>query len=243
MGGAINTNSTLGSSNFDGTIQATAKVNATAGFSIVTYSGNGSSDSTIGHGLGVAPKAVIVKRRNGTDNWQVYWIGTGTERNGYLSLTNAFNTPAQTSIWGTNVPTSTKFYLGTDTATNTSGSTYVGYVFSEVAGYSKFGEYTGNGSSTDGTFVYLGFRPAWVMVKQTNSTGSWYIFDNKRDGYNETEPYLLSNSSNVEATDLGWDILSNGFKNRNNYAQTNGSGSTYIYLAFAESPFKNARAR
>ena len=243
MGGQVDTNTDLGSSNFDGSIQAVVKANPTAGFSIVIYSGNGTTNSTIGHGLGVAPKAVIVKRRNSTDNFQVYWIGAGTERNGYITLNNALNTPAQESIWGTGVPTSTKFYLGTDTATNTSGSTYVGYVFSEVAGFSKFGEYTGNGNS-NGPFVYTGFRPAYVIIKGAIAI-DWVVDDTTRSPFNESNATLFTNLSDAEYTGgaYGIDFLSNGFKPYNTYSQYNQSGTTYIYFAFAESPFKNARAR
>jgi hypothetical protein len=133
------------SSNTDGSITSTVSANTTSGFSIGTYTGNSTSDATIGHGLNSAPNMVIVKNRTGLDNWQVYW-NTGTERNGFLNLTNAFNTPASTAQWGTNVPTSSVFYVGNDSATNTSNN-YLFYAFHSVKGYSKFGEYTGNGTT------------------------------------------------------------------------------------------------
>ena len=229
-------------SNFDGSIQTTVKANATAGFSILTYTGNGST-ATIGHGLGVAPKAVIVKRRSGSDNWQVYWIGAGTERSGFLSLTNAFSTGANTSYWGTSVPTSTVFSVANSTQTNGSSETYVAYVLSSVEGYSMFGEYTGNGS-TDGMFVFTSFRPAWVMMKSTtlSSTG-WLIYDTARSTFNEVTVVLQAHVSTAEVTAASIDILSNGFKFKTTDNAVNGSGQTYIYLAFAESPFKNTRAR
>ena len=234
MGGAVNTNSTLGSSNFDGTNQTVVKANTTAGFSIISYTGTGSTN-TIGHGLGVTPKVYIIKNRDSSDNW-IYYT---TVIDGSLDFLY-FTTGAKSNSINT-APTSTVIEISGLT-TNDNGDKHICYAFSEVEGSSKFGKYTGNGS-TDGTFVYTGFRPALVITKQTNSTGSWFIFDNKRNGFNETEPYTMVNTSNVEATDLGWDLLSNGFKQRNSYSATNSSGNTFTYLAFAESPFKNNRAR
>ena len=224
------------SSNTDGSITSQVSANTISGFSIGTYTGNSTSDATIGHGLSLAPEMIIVKNRDGLDNWQVYW-NTGTERNGFLNLTNAFNTPASTAQWGTNVPTSSVFYVGNDSATNTSNN-YLFYAFHSVKGYSKFGEYTGNGS-TDGTFVYTGFKPAWVMIKRTDSTGGWIMLDNKRDIDNPEENYLIANVSNAETTDINLklDALSNGFKLRANSSATNASGGTHIYMAFAENPF------
>ena len=229
MGGQINTKSKKGSTNFDGSVKSTVKANTTAGFSIVTYTRNGGS-ITVGHGLGVAPNIHIRKRRDSADPWVAYnTIIDGSMD--YLSL----NTTDAKNDSGFSAPTSTTF--------NDDGSgNMVVYAFSEVAGYSKFGMYKGTGS-TDGAFVYTGFRPALVITKQTNAAGSWFLFDNKRNGSNETEPYVMANVNNTEATDLGWDLLSNGFKNRNSYVATNSLGADYLYLAFAESPFKNNRAR
>ena len=229
MGGQINTKSKKGSTNFDGSVKSTVKANTTAGFSIVTYTRNGGS-ITVGHGLGVAPNIHIRKRRDSADPWVAYnTIIDGSMD--YLSL----NTTDAKNDSGFSAPTSTTF--------NDDGSgNMVVYAFSEVAGYSKFGMYKGTGS-TDGAFVYTGFRPALVITKQTNAAGSWFLFDNKRNGLNETEPYVMANVNNTEATDLGWDLLSNGFKNRNSYVATNSLGADYLYLAFAESPFKNNRAR
>ena len=230
MGGQINTNSTKGSTNFDGSVQSTVKANTTAGFSIVTYTRNGGS-ITVGHGLGVAPNIHIRKRRaSAADSWIAY----NTIIDGSMDYLLLNNTDAKGDS-GFTAPTSTTF--------NDDGTgNMVVYAFSEVAGYSKFGMYKGTGS-TDGAFVYTGFRPALVITKQTNAAGSWFLFDNKRNGSNETEPYVMANVSNTEATDLGWDLLSNGFKNRNSYVATNSLGADYLYLAFAESPFKNNRAR
>jgi len=230
MGGQANTNSTLGSSNFDGSVQSTVKVNASAGFSIITYTRNG-GNITVGHGLGVAPKIYIRKRRDSTDNWIAYnTILDGSMD--YLVL-NATDAKADSSL---TVPTSTKFY------DDGSGNMVV-YAFSEVAGYSKFGSYTGNGNA-DGTFVFTGFRPAWVMIKRTSPNGySWVLVDNKRDTFNVTDKGLIPNLSDAEGTGYSMDFFSNGFKLRLTGTAMNASGATYIYLCFAESPFKNARAR
>ncbi len=244
MGGQVNTNSTLGSSNFDGTIQSTVKVNATAGFSITTYTGTGSS-TTVGHGLGVKPDAIIIKCRSNTDNWMVYH----NQKNGgvdpedyYLELNSTSAGPNSTVMLNDTAPTSTSVTIGSDNSVNGSSRTYVMYCFSGVAGYSKFGSYTGNGSS-DGTFVFTGFRPAWVMFKSTSNAESWQIKDNKRVGYNDQNHTLFPNNTSTEYTTAQMDLLSNGFKLRNDGGGSNGSGETLIYLAFAESPFKNARAR
>ena len=236
MGGQANTNSTLGSSNFDGAIQSTVKANLSAGFSIGKFTGTGSSN-TVGTGL-IDVQAVILKNRGtASTNWVFYHdIVDGSYDYMYLNTYAANANSALTHTLGNT------FKVGDNNDTNASSANYIFYAFSQVAGFSKFGKYTGNGS-TNGTFVYTGFRPALVITKQTNGAGSWFIFDNKRNGYNETDPYLLANVANVEASDLGWDLLSNGFKLRNTYAATNGSNNTFIYLAFAESPFKNARAR
>ena len=221
-------------SNSDGTITSSVSANTKAGFSIATYTGNGTADATIGHGLGAAPNFIVVKKRSGTDNFQVYW-NAGTERNGYLNLTNALNTPAQTDIWGTNVPTSTKFYIGTDTATNTSSSTYVAYCWTEIPGYSKFGEYKGNGSYTQGTFIFTGFRPSFLLVKNVSSGSTdWVIKTARITTFNKMDEGLRANTSAAEESLSEIDFLSNGFRIYNNGSYTNTNGDTYIYMAFAE---------
>ena len=242
MGGQVNTNSTLGSSNFDGSIQTTVKVNATAGFSIVAYEGNGSNGSTIGHGLGVTPNHVIWKNRSSAGNWQNWQTQLG-DNAVLLNLTNS-----QISASGNNLFTysdfnSTTLKLGPASQTNGNNHDMIAYCFSEVAGYSKFGSYTGNGSS-DGTFVFTGFRPAWVLVKNIDTAYSWDMFDNKRDPDNVCTQVLAANLTDADTTVSSCvDFLSNGFKFRNNHNSQNRNGDTFIYLAFAESPFKNARAR
>ena len=248
MGGAINTNSTLGSSNFDGSTQSRVKVNQTAGFSIVTYAGTGSL-TTVGHGLGVAPKVVITKSINAVGSWAVLHLaGDSTAENRIVLNDNAgYSSYQGYKLWGDTVPTSSVFTVREDSSTNASGVNYVGYVFSEVSSYSKFGKYTGNGSS-NGPFIFTSFRPAWVMIKRTSGSQNWRIFDNKRNPFNDVDLNLQANTNGAEFESSAYnalDFLSNGFKlvGTNADEGTNQNGQTYIYLAFSESPFKNARAR
>ena len=250
MGGAINTNSTLGSSNFDGSIQSTVKANTTAGFSIVSYEGNNVQGATVGHGLGVAPSVVIVKNRESTYNWAVWH--TGLLSAAYVVNLNLSSAQGSVpGIFNSTLPTSTVFTLGGGSQgdrflSNEPNKDFIAYIFSEVAGYSSFGKYTGNGNST-GPFVYTGFRPAWVLLKGGSFAGNWNLFDEKRPGFNVTNDILYPNLNNAEydgsPTDNQIDILSNGFKLRGSNVDTNSNTSTFIYLAFAESPFKNSRAR
>ena len=244
MGGQINTNSTLGSSNFNGNIQSVVKANTTAGFSITTYTGTGSS-TTVGHGLGVKPDVIIIKCRSNNDNWMVYHNqkneGVDPE-DYYLELNSTSAGPNSTVMLNDTAPTSTSVTIGSDNSVNGSSRTYVMYSFSGVTGYSKFGSYIGNGNA-DGAFIFTGFRPAWVMVKRTDASNDWPISDNKRSSFNLVDKALYADLSNSESTANRYDFLSNGFKIRNNLNESNASGGSYIYLAFAESPFKNARAR
>jgi hypothetical protein len=212
-----------GSSNTDGSISSTVSVNTTAGFSIVKYTGTGST-GTIGHGLGVAPKVVIVKRYTAAADW-VYYTTAIDGSMDYLFL----NTTATKGDSGNSAPTSTVF-----SKDDTNGETQIAYCFAEKTGYSKFGSYTGNGNA-DGSFIYTGFKPAFVMVKRTNNTGHWQLVDTKRPSYNP-QYYLRANSNNAEATDIDFDIVSNGFKTRSTDTSYNGSGDSYIYMAFAEAP-------
>ena len=245
MGGAINTNTTLGSSNFDGTVQSTAKVNASAGFSIVTLNGTGSVLS-FGHGLGVKPDAVILKARNIANNWLVFHQGYGATKTTFLDTEAAESDNAQ--WYNDTEPTSTVFTLGTWSGMNTSTpSTILAYCFNSVEGYSKFGTYVGN-SNDNGTFVYTGFSVAWLMVKRANGASTnWTILDNKRDTSNVAETRLFANSTSADSVSGGGvgrvDFLSNGFKARDSHQDGNSSSGTYIYFAFAKSPFKNSRAR
>jgi hypothetical protein len=229
------------SSNTSGSITSTVSVNASAGFSVLTWTGTGST-ATIGHGLGIAPSMIIVKRRDaGGSGWSVYFT---TLPAGYVLSLQSTNGQANSSgRFTTTLPTSSVFSVGTDSDLNGSGGTYVAYCWSQIAGFSAFGSYTGNGSS-DGPFSYLGFRPKFIMVKRTDSTSSWFIFDSVRNTYNIVDLRLESNTSNSEAAvDTPFDFLSNGIKVRGTNAQLNASGGTYIYMAFAENPFKNSLAR
>jgi len=227
-----------GVTNTAGTITSTVSVNTTSGFSIVTYTGTG-ANATVGHGLGVAPSMVIVKRRTGgIQNWIVWHTAIAANEYLYLNLTNA----KATGAWNNTAPTSTVFSLDTATEYNATGSTYVAYCFAEVPGYSAFGSYTGNGSA-DGPFVFTGFRPRYIMQKRTDSTGTWELYDTARDTYNVMSADLAANLSDAETTVARFDSLSNGFKIRTTGAATNASGGTYIYMAFAENPFSIALAR
>jgi hypothetical protein len=226
------------SSNTSGSITSTVSVNATAGFSIATYAGTG-ANATVGHGLGVAPQFVIVKNRTVTDDWCVYTLPTGAANYAQLNLTGAFG--ANSTIWNNTTPTSSVFSVGT--YLSKSGSNYVAYCWTPIAGFSAFGSYTGNGS-TDGPFIYCGFRPKFILYKNSSATGSWAMLDTSRGPYNVVNPYLLAESSTSEDTSVPLiDILSNGFKMRNTYSSGNANGNAYIYAAFAENPFKNALAR
>ena len=246
MGGQANTNTTLGSSNFDGSTQSTAKVNATAGFSIVTYTGTGSL-TTLGHGLGVAPQVVLTRSRSSGGSWGVlHTVGDpNAEFRLHLNDNGAFSSYQGYKLWGDTVPTSSVFTVREDASTNASSVTYVAYVFSEVAGYSKFGSYRGNGNA-NGPFVFLGFKPTWIMIKRKNIARNWIIYDAKRGPFNEVDNFLEPDTSNAEDPKDMIDFLANGFKLRDSDSDVNANDTTpddYIYFAFAESPFKNARAR
>lgn len=232
-------------SNTAGSITSQVSANPTAGFSIVTYTGTG-ANATVGHGLGVAPKMVIVKCRNtGGTSWPVYHASLGASAFVDLQMTNAVNTSQ--ALWNNTSPTSSVFTVsdagGTNGNVNFSSRTYVAYCFAEVPGFSKFGSYTGNGSA-DGPFVYCGFRPRYVLYKRTDTTSNWGILDTSRSTYNEANLNLYPNLSVAEAADTpSLDFLSNGFKLRSTASATNASGGTYIFAAFAENPFKNSLAR
>ena len=221
------------------------KEGATQGFDIVTYTGTGVAGRTVAHNLGVAPAMYILKNRGATGNWPVYHKNANANpQNGglYLNATDAFITAA--GFWNNTLPTSSVFSTGSGADTNANGNTYVAYLFAAVAGYSAFGSYTGNGS-TDGPFIFTGFRPRWIMWKKTNSATNapWVIVDTSRSPYNLAREYLLPNASDAETSVDLIDVLSNGFKWRGTAPGGNASGDTYIYAAFSEFPFKNSLAR
>jgi hypothetical protein len=233
-----NANNGSTSSNTNGSITSTVQANTSAGFSIVTYTGNG-TNATIGHGLGVAPSMMIFKTRSVVDQWTVYHKSLGATQYLYLSSTNAANTSS--APFNNTAPTSTVFSVSsTATWLNGNGVTYVAYCFAEIVGFSKFGSYTGNGSA-DGTFVYLGFRPKFILFKGSSFVTEWQMIDTSRSTYNIQGASLQAQSNVVESTTQYIDILSNGFKFRT--ALMNDSGQTFIYAAFAENPFKYSNAR
>ena len=221
-----------GVSNTAGTISSTVSANTTSGFSIVSYTGTG-ANATVGHGLGVVPKMYMVKCRSTTGDWRVYTATTGNT--GVLFLNDVSASVTQANMWNSTTPTSSVFSLGTNANGNSSGATYIAYCFAEVKGYSKFGSYTGNGS-TDGTFVYTGFKPKFFLVKRTDTTNSWTITNSSNQSYNQADTFLLADSSQAESTATSVDYLSNGVKIRSTGAWGNASGGTYIYMAFAEQP-------
>jgi hypothetical protein len=241
MGGQINTNSTLGSSNFDGSIQTTVKANTTAGFSIVSYTGNGTEGATIGHGLGVTPNHIIWKNRDASVNW-INWQTALNDTCVLLNSSVEAISASGNALFTYGDFNSTQLKLKTGTHTNGNNQSILAYCFSEVDGYSKFGSYKGNGSS-DGVFVFTGFRPAWLMVKRYDVLNDWPMVDNKRNTYNAINYAVYADLSQAEDTNTRYDFLSNGFKIRSNFNESNASGGSYIYLCFAESPFKYARAR
>ena len=228
------------SSNSSGSITSSVSANTTSGFSIVSYTGTG-SNATVGHGLGVAPKMIICKGRSfsSSAHWLTYHEAIGNTSAMKLNLTSAKETTHY--YWNNTSPTSSTFSLGASTEANTSSATFIAYCFNDVKGYSKFGSYTGNGNA-DGTFIYTGFKPAWVMIKRSNSSGEgWHIYDNKRNTFNLVTQILTANTSGTEATGSAGgdviDMLSQGFKCRGTHGAINGSGNSYIYMAFAENPF------
>ena len=224
------------SSNTDGSTTSSVSVNTTAGFSIVSYAGNDTADSTIGHGLGVKPDFIIFKDRTATGRWHTYHSVLGATGHMRLDSTSAFNTA--TSFMNDTEPTSSVINLGTSAHVNGVSQDHIAYCFAEKKGFSKFGTYTGNGSA-DGPMVYTGFKPAFVIVKDYSQLSGWEMADNKRtsSGGNVIDKELRPNDNIAETTNNYIDFLSNGFKIRNNFGNWNGSGATYIYMAFAEHPF------
>ena len=227
------TQNSQGSSNTDGSTNTTyTSVNTTAGFSISTYEGTG-SNATFGHGLGVTPAMVLVKNIDASQNWFMYHQGIGATQ--LLRLNSTSGKISSSTSWNNTAPTSSVVSIGTEAGTNQNGSTHVAYCFAEKRGYSKFGVYKGNGNA-NGSFIFLGFRPAFVMVKSSNSTTEWHMSDIARRPRNPNNSYLSASSSAAENTSNPTDFLSNGFKIRTSNNGWNKSGDTFIYWAFAENP-------
>ena len=236
MGGQANTPVTNSFSNFAGSIQSNISPNTTSRFSIVSYTGTG-SNATVGHGLGVAPTMMIIKNRDDTDSWYVWQQNLGAVASNYINLNT---TGAKSSVSdGITALSSSTFSLGNRGDVNASSEKYIAYCFADVQGYSKFGSYTGNGS-TNGTFVYTGFKPAFVLYKKFSGTENWFMHDNKRQGYNPDNEYLFPDLNSAEGTVNRIDLLSNGFKATTSDGGINGSGATYIYMAFAENPITSS---
>jgi hypothetical protein len=231
-----------GVSNTDGSITSTVSASTTSGFSIVSYTGNGVAGATIGHGLGVTPAMMIIKNRdNAAESWMVYHqaYGTGTQ---YFILNDTGGVYTYTTVFNDTAPDADKFTVGTAGATNYNSQGLVAYCFAEVKGFSKFGSYTGNGN-TDGPFVYTGFKPAFVMIKNASAGSTdWYLYDNKRGGpasgvYGNNNKFFLKPNSSAAEGNESFDMYSNGFKIKISNSFLNGSGNTLIYMAFAENPF------
>ena len=226
----------------DDTVSTSAhQANTTAGFSIVTYSGTGTTGHTVAHGLGVAPEVIILKALNKSQNWRVFHHKTASDGTKRLILDQT-NAQEDAAFLNDTAPSSTVFTLGaSDDAWNASDGTYVAYCFAPIQGYSKFGSYTGNGNA-DGPFVYTGFKPAWVLIKVITNGEDWWILDNTRDDDNPLRKMLYA-SGNSSELDVSYemDFLSNGFKWKNSDAHQNGNGATYVYMAFAEHPYVSSK--
>ena len=230
--------------NTSGSITSSVSAGTTQGFSVVTYTGNGTAGATVGHGLGVVPSMIIVKARSaGGANYEWVVQHKSVPASQILLLSNTIAATTSPTL-NSQYPSSSVIYLGSNTGANQSTITYVAYCFAQIAGFSAFGKYTGNGSA-DGPFVYLGFRPRFVMFKRTDIADYWVIYDTSRSPSNIENLALYPNSSSAEVTETNNPIdgLSNGFKARGAGTTSNASGGTYIYMAFAEVPFKFANAR
>ena len=232
MGGQANTNSTFGSTNFSGSVESIVSASTASGFSVVKYTGDGTSGATFGHGLDVAPRMVMCKGLGDTYGWKVWHADLSSGKT--LNLHN--NNAEATDSNYISAASSTNFTTTGTYSVNESGNNYVAYCFAEKTGFSKLGKFTGNGS-TDGAFVYTGFKPAFVMLKYvlpTSGVGNWGIHDGVRDVDNPVQKGLIANTTAAEDTHDFMDMLSNGFKLRSTSSNRNENGSTYIYMALAE---------
>ena len=221
-----------------GTIDSSGSVSDTAGFSIIIRTGTASA-GTIKHGLSTTPKMIITKMRNANENWGIYHVGIGNTK--YLKLDVNDAEDSSSVVWNNTTPTASVFSVGSSALVNGSGKTYVDYIFSEVKGYSKFGSYTGNGSDSGrGPYINLGFRPAFFLLKETSGSDNWTMMDTKRLGYNPRNDHLFPNLGNAEYATDRIEMHSNGIKINDSDGSINQSGSTYIYMAFAEAPLVNS---
>jgi len=221
----------VGSANTDGSITSTVSTNTTSGFSIVKYTGTGNGGvNTVGHGLGVIPKVIIIKALTTTQGWYQYHESLGNTK--VIDFTTA--AAVTNDYWSDTTPTASVFNVIGNTVVG-GNYDYIAYCFAEKQGYSKFGSYTGNGNA-DGTFTYLGFKPAFIMIKKTSGSSDWAMFDNKRQGYNVANNLLYPNNTTSDTTGTFLDLVSNGFKMRTTATWSNASGASYIYMAFAEAP-------
>jgi len=223
-------------------IASTVRANPSAGFSIVSYTGNNSAGASIGHSLNTAPEFIVCKDRDSSSGWwAVYHSSQGNTKGGYLNVNQPFATQ---SFWNNTTPTNSVFSVGANANTNASGNDFIAYCFAPVDSYSAMGSYEGNGNATGG-FVYCGFKPGWILIKNADDTENWYIYDSKRSPNNVAYQTLQASSAGAEETSSSntqIDILSNGFKLRQSNGPNN-NNHTYTYLAIAETPFKTARAR
>ena len=235
---------TVGTSNFMNQssrtfVAWTWKESTTAGFDIVSYTGN-ATNRTISHGLSAALDFIIVKNLATTNQWCIYNRPRSAEKFIHLDVTDAESDAA--TVWQDTEPTSSVFSVGTSALTNGDGNAMIAYCFAPIQGFSKFGSYTGNGDA-DGAYVHLGFRPAWIVVKRTDSANSWMMYDNKRNPINLVDNPLYAEGNDAEGTSsaASFDFLSNGFKCRGTGSAINASGATMIYMAFAEASFVNSK--
>ena len=230
-------------SNTDGTITASVRANPSAGFSIVSYTGNGTAGATVGHGLNDAPELIFVKRRDTSSGWRVYQSAIGATK--HLRLDSTAAEVTSTVYWNDTEPTSSVFSIGNNTDVNATSGTFITYCFAPVEGYSAFGSYEGTGSGGDnGPFVALDFQPAFILIKSVDYAGDWYLYDNGRFPSNPKTGRIFANTNGAEgAVTDDIDFLSNGFKIRTSGLSINGSGTTHVYYAVAENPFKTAPPR
>ena len=231
------------SSNGDGSITSSVSANTTAGFSIVSYTGHGSTTGTVGHGLGVKPDLIITKYRSGTASWSVYNSPQGATKVIWLDDTSAEGTGI--TYWRDTEPTASVFSVGASGTTGGNANPYIAYCFASIEGYSKVGSYEGNGNA-DGSFIYLGFKPEFFLIKNIDAVEGWEVWDGTRETYNKLSKKISPNTSDAEytanTTSYAIDFLSNGVKLRTSYSAVNGT-NTFLYYAVASSPFKTSNAR